>query len=138
MTRLRRPKGGAFGRLQHRPVKSGKRWLLSSVFASGALQLAACGGTDTTGSMSRPVDLPSEVADLVYTGRPPEGRAIAFVRDGRLFVVAQDRGILFALEPAHGDTPPLVLAVAQELVEPSSAATAVALADMKFTDPRID
>lgn len=66
-----------------------------------------------------PIDLPVEVADEVYQGdesRVDEvGRAIAFVREGQLFVMDYDEDIVFALEPAQGDSPPLVMAIARDL-----------------------
>ncbi len=66
-----------------------------------------------------PIDLPVEVADDVYQGDEREGdelgQAIAFVREGRLFVVERDVDVVFALEPAQGDTPPLVMAIARDL-----------------------
>ncbi len=66
-----------------------------------------------------PIDLPVEVADEVYQGDERKGdelgRAIAFVREGRLFVVDRDVDIVFALEPAQGDMPPLVMAIARDL-----------------------
>jgi hypothetical protein len=87
------------------------------MLAFGALRLAAC--VDTTIGASKPIQLPDEFANAVYTGHAGEGRAIAFVRNGQLFVADHDRGITFALEPAHGDTPPMVLAIAEELVTES-------------------
>ena len=76
----------------------------------------------------KPIDLPAEVADAVYTGHAPDARAIAFVSDGTLFVATQDRAIVYKLEPAHGDTPPLVLAIAEELTEPRDTADVITLA----------
>ncbi len=61
------------------------------------------------------IDLPRDMAGEVYSSEKT-GRAIAYVREGRLFVVARDEGIVFALEPARNDMPPVVMAVARELV----------------------
>ena len=84
-----------------------------------ALQLAACGGDP---ALTR-IDLPVDVADAVYTGHAPDARAIAYVSEGRLFVTTHDSAIVYKLEPAHGDTPPLVLAIAADLTveEPNQA-----------------
>lgn len=87
-----------------------------------------------------PIDLPVEVADEVYQGDEPRGdeagRAIAFVREGRLFVVERDEDIVFALEPAQGDMPPLVMAIARDLVpEPARTQPApVVLANMRLDE----
>jgi hypothetical protein len=101
----------------------------------GALHLAS--GDIADGDVAvAPIDLPGDVADEVYEGA--RGRAIAFVREGRLFVVAPDPDIVFALEPAQGDTPPVVMAIARELVPDAAEPyepyepTAVLLTHMTF------
>jgi hypothetical protein len=85
-----------------------------------------------------PIDLPRDLAHEVYSS-DRTGRAIAYVREGRLFVVARDEGIVFALEPARDDMPPLVMAVARELApevtEPGASATVV-LTDLKLASTR--
>jgi hypothetical protein len=79
------------------------------------------------------IDLPAGVADAVYTGHAPDARAIAFVSEGRLFVTTQDPAIVYKLEPARGDTPPLVLAIAEELTEPRDTADVITLATWQST-----
>ena len=88
---------------------------MSPAMLLGALHLAACGDSATHRTASTSIELPADVADDVYRGEAAQGRAIAFVRAGRLIVAQQNDGIVFALEPAHGDTPPLVLAIARDL-----------------------
>lgn len=97
------------------------------------------GNVDHDATVS-PIDLPVEVADEVYRGDEDPGdersRAIAFVREGRLFVVEPDARIVFALEPAQGDTPPLVMAIARDLA-PDPGATdpaAVVLTHLEIDD----
>jgi len=99
-----------------------------------ALQLTGCGGDPPL----KPIDLPADVAEAVYTGHAPDARAIAFVSDGQLFVATHDRAIVYKLEPAHGDTPPLVLAVAEELIEPHETVDVITLANWHTTSkPRV-
>lgn len=114
---MRGPKAAQHRGPQYPVVKPGIRRVLPSVAAIGALQFAS--GDADRDIAAVHIDLPPEVADEVYSGVAP-GRAIAFVQEGQLFVVDPDDDIIFALEPAHGDTPPLVMAIAPELAPPQS------------------
>lgn len=139
---MRRPKGGTRDDPHHAQVMSGTRWVLTPLLVMSALRLAACGDVVGNGIASTPIDLPADVADAVYTGHKhghARGRnAIAFVREGRLFVVEQDQGIVFELEPANGDTPPLVMAIARELTtdlaDPHDSTSAIVLTNMTVRD----
>jgi hypothetical protein len=91
-------------------VISGIQRISSALLVPGALCLAACAEDVGHEVALQPIDLPDEV----FEGQAPRGREIAFVRHGRLFVLTRDERIVFTLEPANGDTPPLVMAVARE------------------------
>lgn len=121
-------------------VNSGISRLLTVLAMLLALRLVS-GNVDHDAAVS-PIDLPIEVVDEVYQGDERKsdelGRAIAFVRGGRLFVVDRDVDVVFALEPAQGDTPPLVMAIARDLAPEliRTQPATVVLANLELDDER--